>query len=207
MLILDAPEVSPSSPSRSSRSLRECECTLQNHEGCPVTGCRLIAGCLGEKATSRSPSFSFSSQRSSSSMSIFWPTAACAKTLMTPLSGSLSGLSGSGRLRRKSKKGSSALEKRTPLSYSRPSTSGSRSLIILTPSSSRNSPPVSACLKQTKAPSRFVRMYVDSACMPTKNLARDGLLTASYIAFFESTTARAPTLASGSWHGSRSSWA
>ena len=135
-------------------------------------------------------------------MSIFAATPADATDWTTGLAASPTG---AGSCRRKSKNGSSAFEKRTPFLYTRSRTAGSICRSIFWPSSSRNSPPVSACLKQTKAPRRLVRLNVDSLCIPTKNFERLGLFTASYIAPFLSTTARAPTDASGSWHGLRPS--
>ena len=74
----------------------------------------------------------------------------------------------------KSKNSSSAaFEKRTPFLYTRSRTAGSISRSIFWPSSSRNSPPVSACLKQTKAPKTVV-LERRSLCIPTKNFEQLG---------------------------------
>mmetsp|Transcript_2673 Transcript_2673/g.6454 ORF Transcript_2673/g.6454 Transcript_2673/m.6454 type:complete len:206 (+) Transcript_2673:268-885(+) len=173
LLRREAPVVSGSTPSRSSRRTRECEWTLQNHVGRPVSGCMMTGGWGGAWAwMTLWPSTRF--QNISTSKSTFMSTAICVSALTA-------GSATVWRGPRESMKdmGSSADENRILLSYQRRSTAVSTSRSILRPSVRRNSPPFSACLKHTKAALRTVRLPTISLCMPTKNLAREGLLTAS----------------------------
>mmetsp|Transcript_88 Transcript_88/g.197 ORF Transcript_88/g.197 Transcript_88/m.197 type:complete len:229 (-) Transcript_88:562-1248(-) len=187
LLRREAPVVSGSTPSRSSRRTSEWEWTLQNQVGRPVSGCWMTGGWGGAWAwMTRLPSTLF--QNISTSKSTFMSTATCVSALTA---GSATDWRGP-RLSMNAM-GSSAEEKRILLSYQRRSTEASTSRSILRPSVRRNSPPFSACLKHTKAALRTVRLPTISLCMPTKNLAREGLLTASYTAFLPDTTGRPAT--------------
>mmetsp|Transcript_52103 Transcript_52103/g.127215 ORF Transcript_52103/g.127215 Transcript_52103/m.127215 type:complete len:265 (+) Transcript_52103:264-1058(+) len=196
LLSRDAPVVSGSTPSRSSRRVAEWLCTLQNHVGSPVSGCLMTGRWGGAWAwITRLPSTLF--QNISTSKSTFMSTTAPRTAFITGSTAPWRGPSESMK-----PMGSSALEKRICLSNQRLRTSGLMSLSMRLPSVSRNSPPFSAALKHTKAARRTVRLPTISLCMPTKNFAREGLFTASYTAALPLTTGRPATECSGSRHAS-----